>query len=83
MEDTHGGSYRDKVWSWDRRKDHPETAPPGDPSHIQLPNTHTITYARTILPTVHDIAISCEAMPVPGNTEVDAHSHLLDRTQGP
>jgi hypothetical protein len=23
-----------------------------------------------------DIAVSCEAMPLPANTEVDAHSHL-------
>jgi hypothetical protein len=30
-----------------------------------------------------DIAVSCEAMPYLANTEVDAHSHLLDGTQGP
>jgi hypothetical protein len=30
-----------------------------------------------------DIAVSCEALPLPDNTEVDAHSHLLDGTQGP
>jgi hypothetical protein len=30
-----------------------------------------------------DIAISCKAMPCLVNTEVDAHSHLLDGTQGP
>ena len=29
--------------------DHPETAPPGDPSHKQPPNLDTITYARKIL----------------------------------
>jgi hypothetical protein len=28
---------------------HPETAPPGDPSHIQPPNPDTIAYARKIL----------------------------------
>ena len=38
-------SYRDKVWSWDRRKDHPETTPPGDPSHNQPPNADTIACA--------------------------------------
>jgi hypothetical protein len=27
--------------------------------------------------------LSCEAMPVPANTEVDAHRHLLDGTEGP
>jgi hypothetical protein len=30
-----------------------------------------------------DIAISCEAMPVPGKYRVDVHNHLLDGTQGP
>ena len=30
-----------------------------------------------------DIAISCEAMPVPGKYRRDAHSHLLVGTQGP
>jgi hypothetical protein len=37
------------VQSWDERKDHPETAPPGDPSHKQPPNRDTITYANKIL----------------------------------
>ena len=32
-----------------RRKDHPDTAPLGDPSHIQPPNLGTIAYARKIL----------------------------------
>jgi hypothetical protein len=27
--------YRDKEWSRDGRKGHPETAPPGDPSQMQ------------------------------------------------
>jgi hypothetical protein len=31
------------------RNDHPETAPPGDPFHIQPPNPDTIAYARKIL----------------------------------
>jgi hypothetical protein len=31
------------------RKDHSETAPPGDPSYIQPPNPGTIAYARKIL----------------------------------
>ena len=34
---------------WDRRKDHPETAPPGDQSHKQPPNPDTIANARKIL----------------------------------
>ena len=44
-----GVSYRDKVWSWDKRMDHPETTPPGDSSHNQPPNTETIAYASKIL----------------------------------
>jgi hypothetical protein len=30
-----------------------------------------------------DIAVSCETMPGLANTEVDAHSQLLDGSQGP
>jgi hypothetical protein len=29
--------------------DHPETAPPGDPSHNQPPNADTVAYASKIL----------------------------------
>jgi hypothetical protein len=28
----------------DKRMDHPETAPPGDPSHNQPPNADTISF---------------------------------------
>jgi hypothetical protein len=31
------------------KKDHPETTPPGDPSHNQPTNPDTIAYARKIL----------------------------------
>jgi len=34
------------VWRRDLRKDHPETATPGDPSHIQPPNPDTIVNAN-------------------------------------
>jgi hypothetical protein len=34
------------VWSRHWRKNHPETAPPGDPSHIQSPNPDTIADAN-------------------------------------
>ena len=44
-----GRSYREKVWSWDERMDHPETATPRDPSHSQPPNTDTIAYTSKIL----------------------------------
>jgi hypothetical protein len=30
----------------ERKKGHPETVPPGDPSHIQLPNPDTIVDAK-------------------------------------
>jgi hypothetical protein len=29
-----------------KKKRHPETAPPGDPSHIQAPNSDTIVDAK-------------------------------------
>jgi hypothetical protein len=45
--------------------DHSETTPPGDPSHNQPPNPDTIAYASKILLKDPDIAVSCEAMPVP------------------
>ena len=41
---THGRSYRDKVWSCVERMDHLETAIPGDPSHNQPPNDDTIAH---------------------------------------
>ena len=63
--------------------DHPETAPLRDPSHIQLLNPDTIAYARTVLLTGPDIAVSREAMPVSGKYRSDVHSHLLNGTQGP
>ena len=46
---THGRSYRDKVWSWDERMDHLETAISRDPPHNQLPNADTIAYTSKIL----------------------------------
>jgi hypothetical protein len=45
----HGRSYRDKVWSWDKRMGHLETAISRDPSHNQPPNADTIAYTSTIL----------------------------------
>jgi hypothetical protein len=41
-QNTHKRTYGNKVWSRDLRKDHPEMASPGDPSHIQLPNLDVI-----------------------------------------
>jgi hypothetical protein len=39
---------------------------PGNPFHNQSPNTDTIAYASKILLKGPDIAVSCEAIPVPG-----------------
>ena len=48
-QNSHERRYRDKVWSRGRRKDHPETAPPGEPSHKQPPNPDIVAYASKIL----------------------------------
>ena len=57
-------------WRWEKRKDHPETAPPGDASHRQPPNPDNIAYASKIFWQDTGIAISCEAMPVPGKYRI-------------
>ena len=46
--------------------DHSETALPGGPFHNQPPNADTIAHASKILLKDSDIAVSCEALPVPG-----------------
>jgi hypothetical protein len=63
---THGRSYREQFWSWDRRKDHPDTAHPGiDP--INKYQTHSLLHmSARFCWQDPNIAISCEAMPVPG-----------------
>ena len=48
-QNTHGRSYRDKVWSKDEKMDHPEATAPGDPSHNQPPNADTIADVSKIL----------------------------------
>jgi hypothetical protein len=45
MEGVTNTKFRAKM----EEKNHPETAPPRDPSHIQPPNPGTIAYARKIL----------------------------------
>jgi hypothetical protein len=50
-ENNNGRKYRDKVWNRDLRKGHPETAPPGNSSHTQLPNADTIVDANKYLMT--------------------------------
>jgi hypothetical protein len=54
---THGRSYRDKVWSKYWRNDHPMTARPGNPSHIQSPNPDTFVCANKCLLT--EASYSC------------------------
>jgi hypothetical protein len=78
---THGRSY--KVWSWDERMDHLETATPG---------IHPIISPQTLTP-LHtparfcwkdpDIGISCETTPGPGKHRSGCHSQLLDGTEAP
>jgi hypothetical protein len=46
---TGGNMHEDKVWSRDGRKGHPETSPPGNPSHIQPPNLESVVDARKCL----------------------------------
>jgi hypothetical protein len=45
-QNTHRSKYGDKVLSRDSRKGHPETMPPGDSPHIQLPNPETIVNGK-------------------------------------
>jgi hypothetical protein len=46
-QNTHRSKYGDKVLSRDEgKKGHPETVPPGDSSHLQLPNPDTIVDAK-------------------------------------
>jgi hypothetical protein len=46
---NHRRKCGDKVWSRDWRKGHPETAPPGDLSHIQPPNPDIMVDDRKCL----------------------------------
>jgi hypothetical protein len=48
-QNTHRRKYGNKLWSRDLRKGHPDTAPSGDPSHIQPPNLDPIVDAGKCL----------------------------------
>jgi hypothetical protein len=75
---THGTKYGDKVWSRDLRKGHSETAPQGDPSHIQSRNQEAIVDAGKFLLTrawQGSLERLCQSLT---NTEPDAQSQLLD-----
>jgi hypothetical protein len=65
--------------------DHPETAPRGNPSHNRPPNKHRhycICQQDCAERTLVQLSLVrlCQRL---ANTEVDAHSHLLDGTQDP
>ena len=67
--------------------DYPETTPPGDPSHNQPPNPDTIAYARKILLLYLQrdpvIAVSYEAMPVPGKCRSEFSQSSIRWNTGP
>ena len=63
--------------------DHAETAPPGDPSHNQPPNADTSAYASKIFCKDPDIAVSCEAMPVPGKYRSGCSQSSIRWNTGP
>ena len=63
------------MWSRDLRKGHPETVPPGDPSHIQSPNPDAIVHAQKCMLTGAVSERPCQSL---RNTESDACSQPLD-----
>ena len=52
-------------WNIDWRKGHPETAPPRDPSHLQTPNSTTITDIKNACWEEPGMAITWEFLPAP------------------
>jgi hypothetical protein len=80
---THGRSYRDKVWSWDKRMDHLETA---------ISRIHPIISLQTMTP-LHtlasvgwkdpDIAVSCETRPGPSKHISGCSQSAIGWSTGP
>ena len=67
-----------------RRKEGPcRDCPTGDPNHNQPPNADTIAYARKILLRDPGIAVSCEAMPVPGKYRSGCSQSSIGWNTGP
>jgi hypothetical protein len=66
-----------------KRMDHLETATPGDPYLNQPPNADTIAYTSKILLKGPDIAVSCEAMPVPGKHRSGCSLSAIGCNTGP
>jgi hypothetical protein len=54
-----------------------------DPSHKQPPNPDTIAYASKVLLTETYIAISCQAMPVPGKYRCGCSQLSIGWNTGP
>ena len=50
-QNSHGSKYGEKVWSRDIWKGRSEPAPPGDPTHILLPNADTLVDAKKYMMT--------------------------------
>jgi hypothetical protein len=75
--------YADKVWRRDWWKGHPETAPPGDPSHMQLSNLDTIVEARKCLLKGAWYGFLLKLCQILTNTGADACSPPLDWVQCP
>ena len=63
--------------------DYPETTPPRDPSLSQPPNPDTIAYASKILMKGPGIAVSYEAMPVPGKYRSGCSQSSIRWNTGP
>ena len=63
--------------------DHPETTPPGYPSHNQPPNADTIAYASKILLKGPDIAVSCETRPGPSKHRSGCSQSTIGWITGP
>jgi hypothetical protein len=63
--------------------DYPETIPPWDPSNNQPPNPDTIAYASEILLKDPDIAVSYEAMSVPGKHRSRCSQSSIGWNTGP
>jgi hypothetical protein len=60
-----------------------ETATPRDPSHNHPPNSDTIAYTSKILRKDPDIAVSCEAMLVPGKHRSGCSQSAIGWNTGP
>ena len=82
-QNTHVRRYRDKVWSWYRRKDHPETAPPGDNPIISHQTQTLLHMPSRFCWKDPDIAVSCEATLVPGKYRSGCSQTSIGLNTGP